>query len=156
MNRRMRDDRLYAHSKARLIGVIPMTRIFGRSSYLAVILYAVFLCLAMIFNCNKPTRPDFCWVRVDTLYASGIPIHNTSDVRKAFESYIAFVDTTDAEFPGEEDWTYLTSPPFHTWRGRFYWQVDHEAYSPSLDKRVLRRLVYVDQNGVVVRPYGCI
>jgi hypothetical protein len=133
-----------------------MIRIFGRFPYLAVILFAVSLCLVMIFNCDNPTRPDFCWVSVDTLYASGISVHNTSDVRVAFESYIAFVDTTAAEFPDEEDWTYLTSRPFHTWRGCFYWQVDHVAYSSSLNKRVLRRLVYVDQNGVVVRPYGCI
>jgi hypothetical protein len=133
-----------------------MIRIFGRFPYLAFILLAVSLCLVMILNCDKPTRPDFCWVRVDTLYASGISVHDTSAVRLAFESYIAFVDTTVAEFPNEEHWTYLTSRPFHTWRGRFYWQVDHEAYSPSLNKRVLRRLVYVDQNGVVVRPYGCI
>ena len=133
-----------------------MTRILSRFPYLAVILFAVSLCLVMIFNCDKPTRPDFCWVSVDTLYASGISVYDTSDIRVAFESYIAFVDTTPAEFPDEEDWTYLTSRPFHSWRGRFYWQVDHEAYSPSLNKRVLRRLVYVDQNGVVVWPYGCI
>jgi len=110
----------------------------------------------MIFNCNKPTRPNPCWISVDTLFVSGITIHNTSDVRQAFESYIAFVDTTDAEFPSEANWKYLTSRPFHTWKGRFYWQIDHEAYSPSLNKRVLRRLVYVDENGVVVGPYGCI
>ena len=133
-----------------------MIRIFGRFPYLAVILFAVSLCLVMIFNCDKPTRPCFCWIAVDTLYVSGIPVRDTSDVRVAFEAYIAFVDTTAAEFPDEEDWTYLTSRRFHTWRGRFYWQVDHEAYSPSLNKRVLRRLVYVDENGVVVGPYGCI
>jgi len=133
-----------------------LTRILSRFPYPAVMLFAVSLCLVMIFKCDKSTRPDFCWVRVDTLYAGSVSVHDTSDVRVAFESYIAFVATTAAEFPNEEDWTYLTSRPFHTWRGRFYWQVDHEAYSPSLNKRVLRRLVYVDQNGVVVWPYGCI
>jgi hypothetical protein len=133
-----------------------MIRIFGRFSYLAIISFAIFLCLFATLDCDKPNDPDFCWIRVDTLYLSGIPAHDTSDIREAFESYVTFVDTTAAEFPDEEDWTYLTSRPFHTWRGRFYWQVDHEAYSPSLNKRVLRRLVYVDQNGVVVWPYGCI
>lgn len=133
-----------------------MIRIFGRFPYLAVILFAVFLCLVMIFNCDKPTRPEFCWMAVDTLYVSGIPIRDTSDVRGAFEAYIAFVDTTTAEFPSELDWSYFSSRPFHTWQGRFYWQVDHEAYSPTLGKRVHRLLVYIDQNGVVVWPYGCI
>jgi hypothetical protein len=133
-----------------------LTRILRRFPHPAVILFAVSLCLVMISHCGKSTRPDFCWVRVDTLYATGISLHDTSDVRVAFECYVAFVDTTAAEFPNEEDWTYLTSRPFHTWRGRYYWQVDHEAYSPSLNKRVLRRLVYVDQNGIIVWPYGCI
>jgi hypothetical protein len=96
-----------------------MIKIFGRFPYLAFILFAVSLCLVMIFNCDKPTRPRFCWMAVDTLYVSGIPIRDTSDVRVAFEAYIAFVDTTTAEFPSELDWSYLSSRPFHTWRGRF-------------------------------------
>jgi len=133
-----------------------MTKVLGLSHHLAIILLIVYLCLVMTLNCDKSTRSDFCWMSVDTLYSSGIFIHDTSDVRVAFEEYIAFVDTTPAEFPDEQDWSYLTSRPFHKWRDRFYWQVDHEAYSPSLNKRVLRRLVYVDQNGVVVWPYGCI
>jgi|GEM_PF-1605281 len=133
-----------------------MIKVLGSSPHLAVILFTVSLCLVMILNCNKSTRPDFCWMSVDTLYSSGISVRDTSDVRVAFVAYIAFVETTAAEFPNEEDWTYLTSRPFHTWRDRFYWQVDHEAYSPSLRKRILRRLVYVDNNGVVVWPYGCI
>jgi len=133
-----------------------LTRVLSRFPYLAVILFSIFICLVMIFNCDNPTQPDLCWMGVDTLYTSGVSVHDTSDVRVAFESYIVFVDTTAAEFPKEEDWTYLTSRPFHTWKDRFYWQVDHEAYSPSLNKRVLRRLVYVDENGVVVWPYGCI
>jgi hypothetical protein len=95
-------------------------------------------------------------MEVDTLYASGVPIGNASDVRAAFEAYVAFVDTTDAEFPYEQDWTYLTSRPFHSWKGRFYWQVDYEAYSPDLDRRLTRRFVHVDENGIVVWPYECI
>jgi hypothetical protein len=66
------------------------------------------------------------------------------------------VDTTDAVFPHEENWTYLASRPYGFWHGRFYWQVDHEAYSSDVDQRVVRRWVYVDENGVVVWPYGCI
>ena len=135
-----------------------MNRVLGSSPHLAVILVSAFLGLVMTVGCGDdgPTRPDFCWISVDTLYASRISVHDTSDVRVAFEAYVAFVDTTAAEFPSELDWTYLTSRPFHTWRGRFYWQVDHEAYSPNLGTRVTRRLVYVDENGVVVWPFGCI
>jgi hypothetical protein len=133
-----------------------MTKVVGLFPRLDIIPLIVSLCLIMSFNCDKSTRPDPCWMSVDTLFSSGISIHDTSDVREAFEEYIAFVDTTPAEFPDEQNWSYLTSRPFHKWRDRFYWQVDHEAYSHSLNKRVLRRLVYVDQNGVVVWPYGCI
>jgi hypothetical protein len=93
---------------------------------------------------------------LDTLYTSGIAIADTSDVRAAFEAYIAFVDSSSAVFPEEQDWKYLTARPFHSWQGRFYWQVDHEAYSPSLNIRLTRRLTYVDENGVVVWPLGCI
>lgn len=132
-----------------------MNRVLGSSPHLAVILVTAFLGLVMNLGCS-PTRPGHCWIGVDTLYASGVCVRNTSDVRVAFEAYIAFVDTTAAEFWNEEDWTYLTSRPFRIWEGRFYWQVDHEAYSPSLGKRVMRRLVYVDENGVVVRALGCI
>lgn len=132
-----------------------MNRVLGSSHHLAVILVTAFLGLVMNVGCS-PTRPGHCWIGVDTLYASGVCVRNTSDVRAAFEAYVAFVDTTAAEFRSEQDWTYLTSRPSHTWKGRFYWQVDHEAYSPSLGKRVMRRLVYVDENGVVVWPLGCI
>jgi hypothetical protein len=133
-----------------------MIKLLNLSPHLAVILLIVSLCLVINLNCDKSTRSDFCWMSVDTLYSSGISIHDTSDVREAFEAYIAYVDTTSAEFPFEQNWSYLTSQPFHKWRGRFYWQVDHEVYSPNDDKWLLRRLVYVDENGVIVRPYGCI
>jgi len=133
-----------------------MNRVLGWSPHLAVILVTGSLGLVMTAGCGDPTRPDFCWMSADTLYSSKISVHDTSDVRAAFEAYLAFVDTTAAEFLTDLDWTYLTSRPYHTWRGRFYWQVDHEAYSTSLGKRVTRRLVYVDENGVVVWPLGCI
>jgi hypothetical protein len=133
-----------------------MNKVLDSFPHLAVILFIGFPGLVITVGCSDSTGPDFCWMSVDTLYTSGISIHDTSDVRAAFEAYIVFIDTTDAEFPSELDWTYLTSRPFDTWRGRFYWQVDHEAYSTSLGKRVTRRLVYVDENGVVVWPFGCI
>ena len=123
-----------------------------------VIVVTVFLGLVIALGCDGlgPTHADFCWMTVDTLYTSGISVHDTSDVRAAFEAYVAFVDTTAAEFVSELDWTYLTSRPFHIWHDRFYWQVDHEAYSLDLDKRFTRRLVYVDENGAVVWPLGCL
>jgi hypothetical protein len=132
-----------------------MNRVLHWSPHLAVILVCASLGLVMNFACS-PTRPGHCWVSVDTLYESGVSIGKASDVQAAFEAYVAFVDTTDARFLDEEDWTYITSRPFHKWRGRFYWQVCHEAYSPDLGKRRTHRLVYVDENGVVVWPYGCI
>lgn len=133
-----------------------MIKLSNLSPHLALILLIAFLYLVLSLNCNKSTEPDFCWMGIDTLYSSGISVHDTSDVRRAFEEYITYIDTTSAEFPFDENWSYLSSRPFHEWRGHFYWQVDHEAYSPDLDKRLLRRLVYVDENGVVVWPYGCI
>ena len=132
-----------------------MNRLLDWSPCLTVILLTGFLGIAMNAGCS-PTRPGHCWMSVDTLYVSGVSVGKASDVRAAFEAYVAFVDTTDAEFLYEEDWTYLTCRPFHKWRGRFYWQVDHEAYSPELDRRRTRRSVCVDENGVVVWPYGCI
>lgn len=104
---------------------------------------------------RAPTEPRFCWMGIDTLYASGIGIADTADVHRAFDEYIAFVDTTAAEFPCEEAWRYLNSEPFDTWRGQFYWQVEHEAYSSELGQRLARRLIYVDANGNIVWPYGC-
>lgn len=110
--------------------------------------------------CNEELRPTGprgpCWMDVDTLFASGIAVTDTSAVRSAFEAYIAFVDTTAAEFPAEADWSYLASRPYWSWRGRRYWQVDHEAYSQSLDMRLSRRTIYVDENGMVVLPFHCI
>jgi hypothetical protein len=132
-----------------------MKNLLDWSPHLALILVTAFLGLVMNVGCS-PTRPVPCWVSVDTLYQSGVSIGKASDVQAAFEAYVAFVDTTDAEFPYEQNWTYLASIPFHKWRDRFYWQVRHEAYSPDLDKRRAHRLVYVDENGVVVWPYGCI
>ena len=106
---------------------------------------------------DSVTRPSgFCWMGVDSLYASNLAIADTSVVRMAFEKYIAFVDSSGGAFPdGETNWTFLTSRPFATWQGTFYWQVDHEASCQCGPIRLMRRLVYVDQNGVVVRPLGC-
>jgi hypothetical protein len=126
---------------------------------LGTILFAAFLCFIILLGCdeNGPSRPHgFCWMDIDTLYASAISVMDTSEVRAAFQAYILHVETTQAEFPADEDWTYLTSRPFDTWQGRFYWQVDHEAYDPNSDSRLMRRLAYVDENGVVVWPHGCI
>lgn len=126
-------------------------------TFSAVSLVATSFVIAMMLNCNDPpTRPNPCWTSVDTLFSSGIPIRDTSDVRAAFDAYVTFVDSTDAEFPMDQNWSYLTSRPFHKWKGRFYWQVDHMVYSPDQGTMLLRRLVYVDENGVVVLPYGCI
>jgi hypothetical protein len=123
------------------------------------LLLAAFLGCLSVVGCDEdgPSHPsDFCWTNVDTLYASGVAVADTSAVRAAFQAYILSVVDTQADFPSDEDWTYLTSRPFHAWQGRFYWQVDHEVYDPGSDSRLMRRLVYVDQNGVVVWPYGCI
>jgi len=118
----------------------------------------VALCCSLVVGCDDdPSQPsDFCWTHVDTLYTSGAAVSDTAAVRAAFQAYILAIVDTQADFPSDEDWTYLTSRPFHAWRGRFYWQVDHEAYDPGSDSRLMRRLAYVDQNGVVVWPYGCI
>jgi len=135
-----------------------MNRTPDSSPHLAVIVVAALVGLLITFGgCDHgPTRPGSGWCGLDTLYESGIPVHHTCDVQAAFEAYVAFVDTTTAEFPSEQDWTYLASRPYRIWRDHLYWQVDHEAYSPDLDKRVGRRWVCVDENGVVVWPYGCI
>ena len=133
-----------------------MTKLVSLFPLVAIILFIISLCLITNINCDKSTRPNPCWTSVDTLFSSGITIHDTSDVRKAFEEYVAYVDTTPVEYPNDYSWSYVTSRPFHLWKGRFYWQVDHYVYSTRDQEWILRRLVYVDENGVVVLPYGCI
>ncbi len=118
-------------------------------------LVGVLLMALLACGCGED-EPEFCWAGVDTLYVSGISVSDTASVRQAFEAYVAFVDTTAAEFPRDEDWEYLNSRPFDEWRGRFYWQVEHEAYAPDLELRLSRRIAYVDENGVVVLALGCI
>ncbi len=132
----------------------------GRTASIVLgVTLAFMLCLTQS-GCDGEKSPTgvrgFCWMGVDTLYASGFAVTDTTVVRAAFEAYIAFVDSTAAEFPGESDWTYLASRPYWVWRGRRYWQVDHEAYSPILDMRLSRRKTYVDENGMVVWPFHCI
>ena len=124
---------------------------------LKTLLAPMLLCLLLCSGCgDRVTEPRICWTGIDTLYASGIAIADTADVHRAFDAYIAFVDTTDAEFPDGETWRYLSSAPSHTWKGRFYWAVRHDAYSPGVGRWIERLLVYVDANGCVVWPYGCI
>ena len=132
-------------------------RAFARRLLGASIAGALGFIAALGCDDEVPTRSHgFCWMTVDTLYASGIRTADTAGVRTAFEAYIAFVDSTPAEFPEDSDWVYVTSRPFHIWRERFYWQVDHEASCDCSTHRLLRRICYIDENGVVVLPFGCI
>jgi hypothetical protein len=130
-----------------------MNKALGSFPYLAIILVAALVGLVItVGGCDHgPTRPGSGWCGLDTLYESGIPVRHTCDVRAAFEAYVAFVDTTTTE-----DWTYLGSRPFKIWHYRLYWEVDYEAHQTSHGKRAIRRLAYIDENGVVVRPLGCI
>lgn len=121
-----------------------------------IILFMLFVAVGCEDD-STPSRPKPCWTNLDTLLVSGIRIHDTSDVRLAFEAYIAFVDSTDATFPNDEtDWEYMDSVRYALWRGTLYWQVQHSAYSPMMQTRSFNRLVYVDDNGMVVWPWGCI
>jgi len=94
---------------------------------------------------------------VDTLFVSGTPIHESVDVEEAFAQYMAFVDSTGETFPGGASIAeYRSATDYWTWEGRRYWRIAHRVYEPASQEWSNRETLYIDENGVLVSPLGCI
>ena len=123
----------------------------------AVVLLFVTACLGGFVSCHRIGPTGHCWMGVDTLYSSAMPVTDTSDVRRAFQAYTAFVDTTDAVFPDSATkWEYRGSEYDKGYKGRRYWKVWFLSYRPQYAEPVLQCWIDVDGNGTVVAPLGCI
>lgn len=119
--------------------------------------FMVFGLTALLGACDdETTRPNPCWMGLDTLYASGIAVTDTNTAREAFEAYIAVVDSTDAAFPSESQWQYLSAHLCCKYEGSWYWSIRHRAYLEEQEVWLVRRLTYVSERGVIVWPLGCI
>jgi len=103
---------------------------------------------------DSPSGPFWC--AIDTLYCSGIVITDTSSVRRAFEGYVAYVDSTDASFRGGATrWEFASTAYDGKYQGIRYWKIWHREYFPERPAPLLRRTVDVDENGTVVYGLGC-
>lgn len=107
---------------------------------------------------RSPTGPTgSCWMGVDTLYSSGISVADTSAVRRAFQAYTAFVDTTESTFPdGATKWVYWRCEYDRKFKGVRYWNVWFLSFIPKNASPLFQCWVDVDENGTVVWPMGCI
>lgn len=117
-------------------------------------------CLAGLFllaACEDSNDTGNCWVGVDTLYVSGIPVAGESSIEDAFTRYVAYVDTTDATFPdGATQVTYISARYDWKWEGVRYWKIRYQAFSPSSNRWLDREILDIDENGVLVKGLGCI
>jgi hypothetical protein len=96
-------------------------------------------------------------MRVDTLYSSGVDVIDTSTVRQAFQTYTAYVDTTEITFPdGATKWEYERSEYDRSFKGIRYWKVWFLSYRPQHSTPVRQCFVDADENGTLVLPRGCI
>jgi hypothetical protein len=137
--------------------MIPQSRFseraFGRLAGVGLAAAAILLLFA---SCSDSDSTDECWIDVDTLHVSGMAVADTAGVRTVFEAYIDSVHAAGGPFPGgEADWQYAGSRFNREWQGRRYWEVTHRVLRVEMAP-VLRRTLQVDENGVLVRPLGCI
>jgi hypothetical protein len=94
---------------------------------------------------------------VDTLFVSGVPIQESDDVEEAFARYVAFVDSSGGAFPGGASIVeYRSATDYWTWGERRYWRIAHSEYEPASQEWFNRETLYIDENGVLVSPLGCI
>jgi hypothetical protein len=94
---------------------------------------------------------------VDTLFVSDVPIQESDEVEQAFSRYAAFVDSTAGADPGGAPIVeYRSAAYYWTWGERRYWRIAHRVYEPTSQKWLNRETLYIDENGVLVSPRGCI
>jgi hypothetical protein len=118
----------------------------------------VALALPTVWGCGTSTGPDgACWSDVDTLFVSDVPIRESDDVEQAFTLYAAFVDSTAGAFPGGASiLEYRSAAYYWMWEGSRYWRIAHRVSEPVSQEWFNRETLYIDENGVLVSPLGCI
>lgn len=117
---------------------------------------AALLAAAFLGSC-KDSDPDLCWIGVDTLYVSGIAVESEASIVAAFDAYVAHVESTEDTFPEEAtEIVYAFSRYGQRWDGDRYWLIGYRAYLPQYDQWFDREILYIDENGALVLPLGCI
>ena len=131
---------------------IRTKRCVGFSVILAILIFIVAL---QNISCNDdPTKP--CWMGVDSLYATGLSITDTSEVRLAFVFYQTYVDSSSTEFPdGASAWEFDHANYLHSFRDIKYWEIWHYTTLPSNPDPILRNTLSIDENGTLVFGLGC-
>jgi hypothetical protein len=108
---------------------------------------------------KDPTGPRGpCWMLVDTLLATGIAVSDTIGAHAVFDRFIACADTAGcaSQWVDVRPMQYIRSEFYWAWRGRNYWKVRNLQLEPEMGGWIPREYFYVDENGVVVYPLGCI
>jgi hypothetical protein len=119
--------------------------------------FAAVLLAAVFFSSCKDSDPDLCWIGVDTLYVSGIAVESEASIIAAFDAYVAHVESTEDTFPQDAtEIVYVASEYRQTWDGLRYWLIGYRAHLPERDQWLYREILYVDENGALVLPLGCI
>jgi len=116
-------------------------------------------CMALLsLNACGDSGPDGeCWLGVDTLYVSGILVDGEASIQQAFSEYVAYVDSTDATFPeNATELVYISSTYWWRWEDTKYWLIRYRARLPAGNQWLDRETLYIDENGVLVLPRGCI
>ena len=124
---------------------------------LGVALCLILASIAGLVGCDSDSTEP-CWVGVDTLFVSSIgSVSTTADVQAVFAEYLAYADTSGTGLSdGAIEWTFERATRDHVFEGTQYWAVWHYARYPGTAEPVLRRLLDVDERGVLVVGLGCI
>ena len=128
-----------------------------RSRLLSVTAALTAVVLLTLAGCGSTGPEDPCWVGVDTVFVSGLPVGDAEDVEGVFARYAAFADSTGGSLPeGVTELEYRSAEYYWEWR-----DVDSSRIAPRGDIAAEQRwqdreTLYVDENGVLVAPLGCI
>jgi hypothetical protein len=130
-----------------LAGSLPPFLLFAASAVLVL----------LSTGCKESGPSGICWMGVDSLFASGKPIRQLSDIPPAFANYVAYADSSSVGYPeGVTEIEFVSAQYFWSWQGRKYWLVRTRNYQPAYGQWFERETLHVDENGVFVRALGCI
>ena len=137
--------------------------VFLRSPrFIALVAFIVFLLVTSLGGCgDDPSRPPFkakdCWMNVDTLFTASVSVADTQHVHLAFDAFVLAFEESGGAFPDSTNqWQYLSSEFWWEWEARHYWRVFHRSYDLREQRWYYHLTIFVDENGVVVSPFGCI
>jgi hypothetical protein len=115
---------------------------------------AAFLLALAVLGCGE-SYDGVCWMGVDTVYVSGVRVENGEGAREALDRLAAHVDTS-AAYPDGYAVQFVWARYYWTFQHRRYWLLHTREFLVDPPIWFESEVLFVDENGVIVHPLGCI